>query len=58
MELKIKKVIISVTTEDNVTMQKSISSDKLDILGSQRGIFNDTYLELLSGLKERYRDEK
>ena len=54
-ELKIKKVILSVTTEDDVTMRKTISGEDLRLIGSYSGELNKAYLDILSGLKERYK---
>jgi len=55
MKMKIKSVSIVVKTEDNVTMQRSISSKDLNLnMGS---LLNSTYQKILSELKKRYKDE-
>jgi hypothetical protein len=56
MEVKIKKVTISVTTDNDVTMQRSVPVDGLGLI-SIGTTLKDTYYQILSGLKERFRDE-
>lgn len=51
--IKIKKITISVTTENNVTMQRSISGNELETLGSYSSSLNKKYLEILSELKDK-----
>ena len=56
--MKVKKVTISVTTEDNVTMKQTIPFEDLDPIGVPSNKLNNIYLELVSELNKRYGPKK
>lgn len=53
IEMKVKKVTIKVTTEDDVIMERSINAEEAGNIISSNAL-KDKYLHILSELKKRY----